>query len=210
MRSLRVRSRTARRASAAAPQAPGDGVGVVDRDQQLVDVLHGARSCSATSASPSRKPVQQVAAQLRGGLGQPVEPGRRPDPNVVVVGQRRSRRPGPRSARPRRTPSRRRGGSRRRPPSGRDATASWASRKAPSASARWTAACSGRSRWTARMALPAARITRRQLASPASRATFASASSLTARSTGAGQLLRPGRLPPNRTQLAARRRPRSP
>ena len=122
-----------------------------------------------------------MAAQLRGGFGQAVEPGGRLRPGCRGDRAPGSRRPGPPSSPPRRTPSRRRAGSRRRRSWERARRRPGPPARPPSASARWAATCSGCRRWTARMALPAARITRRQLASPASRAALASASSLTAR-----------------------------
>jgi hypothetical protein len=62
-------------------------VGVVDPDEELVDVVHGCEQVLGHVELTGPEAVEEVTAQLGGRLGQTAEPGGETDGEAVVVGQ---------------------------------------------------------------------------------------------------------------------------
>ena len=168
VRSPRVRSSTAAEGVGGAAQAAGDGVGVVDGDEQR----RRRRPSPPSSASPlARSPARSRSSRWRrsslAASARPLQPGRHARRRArSAPGSGLAARRGRRSARPRRTPSRRRGGSRRGATPGTGASAVLGLAQGAAGLVGQRRAASGSRRWTARMSRPQARMVRRQAARP--------------------------------------------
>ena len=72
VRSPRVRSSTAAEGVGAAAEAAGDTVGIVDGDEQAVDVVHRAHQLLGAGEVAGAEAVEQLAAELARGFGEAV------------------------------------------------------------------------------------------------------------------------------------------
>ena len=68
----------------------GDRVGEVDRGQVFVDVVHHRQQVLGDGGVTTSEAVEEVAPQLGGGLGEPVEPRRHSYAELVVAGEGRA------------------------------------------------------------------------------------------------------------------------
>ncbi len=69
-------------------KAPGDGVGILDSDEEVENLLHRLEELLAPSHVTGTEAVEQVTTELGRGLGQSVQPGRKSDRKLLVRSER--------------------------------------------------------------------------------------------------------------------------